>query len=1483
MESKTEQEKIVRLIDYLQRISKLNSKAVYEIDEYERVLWLSEIPREEGCFVHIWENDEPNPEEWIVIQGIDEPACPLAPVECEGFYDISSLFDKNNTPELYEEIVYSSSNNLPHKGNLEYLNKPIKVKSIKNYSKIEDAWDKYIKEKWIPWKEKHNKWERIHKIYISLFSINQEQIRVGEEYELVLGTGLITWKTPSGKNIRRHLLVTDIQLVFEANLKKFTIQPNPNGCNFRAEFDMFDDEDFPGIEKKIEKLVKEADDNPWNMTQNGKIFRSFINSIHTKGQYSETMKPTVVGEYPTSPRIEFAPAIILRKRPNKGHLSCLIKIKDIVIKSMKNIPETFIDLSEIKLNNTSSKNDFDSVSKLLDGELLFPKPANEEQRLIVEKLKISNGVLIQGPPGTGKSHTIANLISHLLAKGQRILITAKSPRALKVLERLIPKDLLSLCVCLLGVGSEERKSMESSINGILNKLENWNESLVRQHIKQSEETLKQLRMEQVQVNSKIKNIRESETRQHCIVKDLYVGTAARIAELVNAQKEQFEWFKDEVQYGQPCPISSNDLFFIIEGLRKYSSEKRKELSLVISEKIIKNIDNIEILLKQEKDLNEDENRLKIGIDNSVVAELNKCNHSIIEGILDSLVSLHIKYQNIIKSSYPWTRIAIKHILNGNSNYWNKLLNKTKNIIRSVEKIIIFAENNEVSYPEEININTLLEDTRFLIEYVHSGGKLRFWFFKPKAIKERQYITNSVKINGKLCDNIEQLQLLSTILTIQIQIRKIGEIWEHIGHKIKGPLSLQIEELNSICNIIQDIFLIKNSIEEIQNKYKECIWLKTQNWQEIERIITLINSCKYSLFYGRRDKVLKELKDIENQITCDINYNHNNHPLVKELLQKIIERDLKGFSIVVEKINAFKKEQDEFQKLNDCLKKLKTTFPKLSNDIESTYYQEYWDKRVLQINDAWNYMQAKLWVENYTNKDDIPSLTKRYQQIEEKINSTIEELASLYAWSFCFSRLKEEHRRHMELWYQSMKRLGKGTGKHAFYHRREAQNHLNRCREAVPAWIMPLHRIWDTVDPSPGMFDVIIIDEASQCGLESLPLFFIGKKILIVGDDKQISPEEVGISRDAVHQLMREYLFDFEYKSSFEIESSLFDHGKLRYGNHKITLREHFRCMPEIISFSNQLWYSDTPLIPLRQYGTNRLPPLEHVFVDGGYREGSGNYVINRPEAEAIVKRISNICCDNKYKDKTIGVIVLQGEGQARLIETMLVDKIGAEEIQKRKIVCGNPYSFQGDERDVILLSLVAANNERIGPLTKSSDERRFNVAASRARDQMILFHSVNIDDLSIYDLRRKLLEFFINKEPNKSQSININKDELEKLALRENRSIVEPPKPFESWFEVDVALELIRRSYKIIPQYKVAKKRIDIVVEGDYTKLAIECDGDRWHGPDEYERDLERQKQLERCGWKFFRIRESLFYVNKDKALEKLWLLLEKNNIFPGK
>lgn len=79
----------------------------------------------------------------------------------------------------------------------------------------------------------------------------------------------------------------------------------------------------------------------------------------------------------------------------------------------------------------------------------------------------------------------------------------------------------------------------------------------------------------------------------------------------------------------------------------------------------------------------------------------------------------------------------------------------------------------------------------------------------------------------------------------------------------------------------------------------------------------------------------------------------------------------------------------------------------------------------------------------------------------------------------------------------------------------------------------------------------------------------------------------------------------------------------------------------------------------------------------------------------------------------------------------------------------------------------------------------------------------------------------------------------------------------------------------------MAGYRLDLVIEGLNNRLAVECDGEAWHGPDEFERDMIRQRRLERAGWTFVRIRESEFYADRNSAVRRIVKACEDLGIRP--
>lgn len=1473
-----EREKAIRLVDYLTRIAKLQTKVVRNVDEYHSVLWVNDVPCQKGCFTQAWGRDENyDSDVWVEIQRPIEPELPTIPDICKAWVNPEFLRKKSDIPELPEEITEQTENPNWAEDSDEPKSIPL-TRHLKDYPEVRKAWDAYVEDKWLYWVANHNVWESIYKVYSQLFAIRQEQTRLGEDYELVLGIGLLTWRSPSGQHIRRHLLVADANVEFVEESGEFTVKPHAEGAKLRPELDMLDADEYPLNTEKLAKDALEDIDDPWEKGVVDGVLKALVHSFDTKGVYNDSLDATDT-PFRDSPVVIGAPAFILRKRSTKGLTDILLQIRK-KIEMGEVIPSEFLDLAEIQpIGNKNAGSNPPEETVTFDSEVFFPKPSNEEQRLIVDRIRSTNGVLVQGPPGTGKSHTIANLICHLLAKGQRILITAKTSRALRSLEKHVPEELRALWINLIDSGLGKGSSLESSIRGIYRARDNWNEDKSSRDRENLEENLHHLRVEKAEIDRRLRDIREAETYSKSISAGTYQGTAAKIAEAVNRNRNDYEWFSDDVCEDRSCPITGDGVRKILQGLRHFTPQIRRELKLELPGGLPSSA-RWKNLIENEVNAARDEGSVVNGADERVADELSRSNPAYIENLRDALNAFLDKRFELMELDQLWVKEVLRAGIAGQSASWRDLLRTTRNAITEIDHGVEVADNTDINNPKEINLNSLHQAATELLLHLRNGGKLTWFCILPKSIVVHRGLIKKILVNGRRPSTIQDFQDLEMALSVRRECENAWGLWTGHAEKPQGSYLRQMRELKTLSNVLEDALSLEELTQRCRELIGQCAATNEPLWSNESRFKTIVASCRLALARQRKRDCEDEIRTVENPV-LSLAKKNSAHPVASELLRAIRERDVDDFVRAANKIHDLRTEQEHVRKLDNQVLAVRQHLPRLMDDLERTYIYPCWDERVDQVQDAWRWAYARYWVEDFISQGDVPALAKRVKQIEDEINATIAKLAALHAWSSCFSRLTENHRRHMEGWRKSMQSYGKGTGKHAAYHLREAQHHLEQCYEAVPAWIMPVHNVWDTVSPAPGMFDVIIVDEASQCGIETMPLFYLGKKILIVGDDKQISPESVGLARDTVHRLIYEFLDDYEFKSSFNVENSIFDHGKLRYGTQYITLREHFRCMPEIIHFSNNLCYSDTPLIPLRQYGPNRLVPLERVYVNGGYREGSGNRVINRPEADAVVNKIVELCndCTGRYNGKSMGVVVLQGEAQARLIEEQLLKQLGAEEMEQRRFVCGNPYHFQGDERHIMFLSMVAAPNERIGTLTKETDKRRFNVAASRAKDQMFLFHSVTRDDLSQVCLRRRLLEFFENTKSDSIRGIDL--DELKHMASEKDRHIVKPPNPFDSWFEVDVALDVASKGFNIIPQYEVAGRHIDLVIEGGNARLAVECDGDAWHGPDKYEDDMIRQRQLERCGWEFFRVRQSVFYLNRERALERLWRALKERGIFP--
>ncbi len=386
-------------------------------------------------------------------------------------------------------------------------------------------------------------------------------------------------------------------------------------------------------------------------------------------------------------------------------------------------------------------------------------------------------------------------------------------------------------------------------------------------------------------------------------------------------------------------------------------------------------------------------------------------------------------------------------------------------------------------------------------------------------------------------------------------------------------------------------------------------------------------------------------------------------------------------------------------------------------------------------------------------------------------------------------------------------------------------------EAFPCWCVTTYAVSGSLPMKPGLFDVAIIDEASQCDIAScFPILYRAKRAVIVGDDKQL-PHLSFLENAKEQSFMSKYEIADRYQLMWRFRTnSMFDIANY-YSMCPVLLDEHFRSLPPIINFSNKEFYAGRIRV-MRQNNPNEKV-LELVQVPDGKVDSDATR--NLPEIEALVNRVHEIIIEdernNPDKPITIGIIS-PFRAQVEQIKTSLGKVISDYMIQKHQIDIGTAHTFQGDERDVILASWAFANNSFPQSLTFLQKPNLFNVAITRAKNKMINFVSKDFTDLPD-GLFRSYLAYIKEYEEKRTKITNNEIDE----------------NTYKNSFEREVANTLRDLGYEVRAGVELGGVNADLVVNN---KFVLECDGVKDNVKSKM-KNMKKQAVIERCGFKVCR------------------------------
>ncbi|MDX9697389.1 MAG: AAA domain-containing protein [Bacteroidales bacterium] len=1210
-------EKYLQIFSYLKEFSKLRSNPVRDIDsseaQYPEVFWLNDIP-ETKIFENVVRPDfSPDNDYWIRLKKPKEPTEPVFAKlsdKLEKWIEPSSLINDEAEPAIKETIVSDG-----------------KTLSIDDHPEIKEELNKYINQKWIDdlidynvKKEEFEKeitiYTRLNNAYKQLFRIFNKSQQFGEEYELVIGIGLLSFKRNSNnERIFRHILTQRVDINYEYSQKDSQILVSPNlesvpqieTDSILDLFEQFDSQNIIDAEKAIESYFKEKGiDTLFNENCIEDALQMFAERVSLDGRYSNTIaKPNTTDIKPT---ISFSPALLLRKRNTRSFTALYEKIlnnieneeDDIEIQTMNDLIGFHDDLQK----DFSNSETLHSLSA--DDSIFFPKEYNDEQIEIILKARRNNKVLVQGPPGTGKSHTIANLICHLLAKGKKVLVTAYTKRALEVLKDKLPSEFQDLTVNLLSGDSSSIQGLQSSVNTINSELSKANLDDYQKEIYNLEIELQLLKENIAEHKNDLIAIKEKTTRKQ-IINSVYSGTLTEIAEIIEIDSAKHEWYKDSF-----CDINNEK---ITVDLELYIDLHKKYQQIDVSEYqyIIPSFDKLPTTGQVQEYRQINERLLKYRTSKNEYTSIECTDYN---KLIEMLTGLDRLYNQADSLQIDFSSDIIHSYFKGNAFQWRQKLEMSMQILERFEKIDLkkIDKDIEITYPSGKSLKQLKNDAQTLVDFLKGGNQLSGLTFKarkpflPKEIKEKLYYIDEIRVNGSRCDTIVEFDIAVRDLEIQQDFNEISEIWDK--EIPKGNYFNKFMYFKNICTEVAKLFDIIDQSEELRTDIEKFSKLTVASFDK-KIIVELIKKAEYN--YLSHD--LNIYEEIINNAEIYLNQ-FNFHPIKTKLLTALQQLDFSTYSHLLAELEELAERKKQYLNFVNFKARLGQVLPNLLISIESgTFSNSY----ISRFQEALFFRHAQNEIIRLMDIDCEQQILNELSEFEHKEKKIIAKLASQKAWSSVVERLQQNRflRQHLDAWVMAVRKIGKtGKGKRAMKFRKIAQQEMEYCKDSVPCWIMPLYKVAETITPEQGMYDYIIIDEASQLGPDAIFLLYISKNIIIVGDDKQTSPEYVGVDANALQPHINRHLKGIPRSDFFGTEFSFFDHARF-FCDGVTVLREHFRCMPEIIEFSNKYFYAPegNQLYPLKQYSENRLEPLKTVFCKNGYTDGSNARIINLPEAK----------------------------------------------------------------------------------------------------------------------------------------------------------------------------------------------------------------------------------------------------------------------------
>lgn len=908
-------------------------------------------------------------------------------------------------------------------------------------------------------------------------------------------------------------------------------------------------------------------------------------------------------------------------------------------------------------------------------DLMTPYSMDASQEFAIREVQAGKSIVIQGPPGSGKSETICNMICAAVAAGKKILVVSHKRAALEVVARRLGQKSLTDFFALVHDVKFDQRTLYTKIDKQIEHIESYQA-----------------------INNGL----------DAIYLEREFAASVKLLTQLNTQSEAF---RNALFDTRICGYSAHELY-----LKAGTEDNTINLSDVYTTYPAKELDRL-IHAVQTYSIYAAipyphaalwESRIEMPALTEPDFEMWNSKASVLKQAIDAFAQqlavyketrIVTAFENITDQKDILEKIQQALQQDSAKKIWNAFFKpadfkKAAPLIQSITAIQKQYETLFLHY----SLQDLHQLQTFLFAAQKKSANPFTWFFYSLFSPEYKTLKKSaahlhIVLSGQTLSLLTDT--ITSALVAEQQIKELATLTQ---------LAIPLQQTDLLCSIAAGINTFSTLLQSLEGSSTALHnHLLTQQAADAERLVQNIRSNHATLIEATENTA--QYFSVPQQL-----YFIKDAALLTEWMQfvQMHMNDIQHLDALLDALNA----TDRL-----CIQRLSMLSDSYPADTWAQLVEQsilkHWIQHIELVYPILKSLDTLRWKQ--FAQDWVIHAEKRKELSLEMILGKLRE--QTYR-EIVFNRLQNRIT-YRDLQHQVTKK------KRVWPMRKLMQEFAPEVFSLIPCWMMSPEQV-SCVFPLEQLFDLIIIDEASQCYTEhSLPAMYRAKQIVIAGDSQQLPPSDLYRVR---------WEDEAEDEADIEIDS-LLDLGS-RYLS-SVLLKGHYRSRyPELIAFSNQQFYHNK-LNYLPDYSDIRsaVKPITYRKVPGVWENS-----INKTEAAEVAALTLDYIRSGKH---SIGIVCFNYQ-QASYIQDLLETQSISKQISiPGELFIKNIENVQGDERDIIIFSVGYAPDKNgkfsmlFGSLNMQGGEKRMNVAVSRAREQIVVVASIMPHELRTESLKHE--------------------------------------------------------------------------------------------------------------------------------------------------